>query len=456
MKITSIKSASIIVEHEEYRLLCDPWLEDGIYLGSWCHYPPLKEEVLQGFLEGGINGIYISHIHPDHCSTKSLERFPKDIPIYIHKYGFFDLRDLLIQLGFTNIIQLRHGQAAKLSTDLYIEIYAADNCNPELCGKQFGCQYLGNLEGSMQIDTMSVIYTACKNHVIVNTNDCQYGLAKGAIERIKKEHNHVDVLLTGYVSASSYPQCFENLSVSEKLFEKERLQSRFLSKAAYFARDLRPKVIIPFAGEYVLAGKLWELNNFLSPPPKEHVKYLLDEKLMGMGLRFYTYSLVTGGFIDLDEPEGTLLDNPDRSAYTQIKRLRYIKNHLKDRRLDYEHLPEVKQDLSDLFLFAMQQMHMVAVKQKINVEGKKVAIEPEGEDCYLVDFENPFHIEKCWRSTAIENKIMVIKLDKRLLQMLLLNNYTWNHAEIGSHFSFYRHSNVYDRTLFYLLNHLHT
>ena len=27
------------------KILCDPWIEDGVFEGSWCHYPPLKTKI---------------------------------------------------------------------------------------------------------------------------------------------------------------------------------------------------------------------------------------------------------------------------------------------------------------------------------------------------------------------------------------------------------------------------
>ena len=32
------------------KILCDPWIEDGVFEGSWCHYPPLKTKIEVKFL----------------------------------------------------------------------------------------------------------------------------------------------------------------------------------------------------------------------------------------------------------------------------------------------------------------------------------------------------------------------------------------------------------------------
>jgi UDP-MurNAc hydroxylase len=39
MQVTYLSSAAIYIEAEGVDVLCDPWLVDGAYYGSWCHYP---------------------------------------------------------------------------------------------------------------------------------------------------------------------------------------------------------------------------------------------------------------------------------------------------------------------------------------------------------------------------------------------------------------------------------
>jgi UDP-MurNAc hydroxylase len=39
MKITNIGGATAILEHNGKRMLCDPWMDEGILHGSWHHCP---------------------------------------------------------------------------------------------------------------------------------------------------------------------------------------------------------------------------------------------------------------------------------------------------------------------------------------------------------------------------------------------------------------------------------
>ena len=84
MKLTFLTSASVIIEDNGVKILSDPWLIDGEFYGSWAHYPPLEFKP-QDFDD--VDFIYISHIHPDHFSSKTLTKMNKKIPILIHKHN---------------------------------------------------------------------------------------------------------------------------------------------------------------------------------------------------------------------------------------------------------------------------------------------------------------------------------------------------------------------------------
>ena len=64
MQLKYINSASVLISEDDTSIICDPWLVDGEYYGSWYIYPPLKVKP-QDF--DNVNAIYISHIHPGIC-----------------------------------------------------------------------------------------------------------------------------------------------------------------------------------------------------------------------------------------------------------------------------------------------------------------------------------------------------------------------------------------------------
>ena len=91
------------------KLLCDPWIVDGVFEGSWYHYPPLKTK-LDDIQD--VDAIYVSHIHPDHFDDRNFD-FPKNIPLIILNEGPNFLKKNLIKKGFNNFIEIKNDQTVK-------------------------------------------------------------------------------------------------------------------------------------------------------------------------------------------------------------------------------------------------------------------------------------------------------------------------------------------------------
>ena len=97
MKQTFFQSSAVMIETKGVKILCDPWLVDGELYGSWNHYPPIDFQP-QNFND--VDFIYLSHIHQDHFSKKSLSKLNKDIPVIIHNYENKILRENIKEMGF--------------------------------------------------------------------------------------------------------------------------------------------------------------------------------------------------------------------------------------------------------------------------------------------------------------------------------------------------------------------
>ena len=104
MKFKFICNAcGIFIGSKGTTLLMDPWLDDGVFEGSWCNFPPIKTQ--HSDLQH-VDIIYLSHIHPDHYDDRFFN-YRKDIPILIldDKYNFLDKK--LTSKGYTNILKLK-------------------------------------------------------------------------------------------------------------------------------------------------------------------------------------------------------------------------------------------------------------------------------------------------------------------------------------------------------------
>ena len=232
MKVKLYRSATVGVEISNFKILCDPWLTNGEYFGSWSHFPYYDMDLNLNELNS-YDAIYISHIHPDHCSEETLKKLNKDIPVFIHSFHSKFLKFKIERLGF-KVKEIENNVKFEISKNVHIKIISADNCNPSLCFKHFGCADLSAKKGSQQIDTMCIIED--NKEVLINVNDCPYELAESHIKKIKNEYEKIDVLLTGYQNASAYPQCFENLNDSQKKIGGKMASQRCLDRALLFIK----------------------------------------------------------------------------------------------------------------------------------------------------------------------------------------------------------------------------
>lgn len=253
MKITKFGSATVLIETDDVRVLCDPWLTDGAYYGAWHNYPPIDLEQCDF---STVDYVYISHIHPDHFDPKTMNLIRKDTPVLIHNYHQKFLKANIERLGF-KVIELRNRTPYHLGGDTNISIFAADDCDPTICGNMFGC-ITSDIKGSMQIDSLCVINDG--KYVTVNTNDCPYGIAKDTLKQVKKYYPIVDFALVGYTSASLYPHCMMDYSPREMEAGIKKAKLHGLTSGLQILQVLKPKSYMPFAGEYILGGMYYKKN----------------------------------------------------------------------------------------------------------------------------------------------------------------------------------------------------
>ena len=442
MEVTYHNSATVMIEGNNTKILCDPWLVNGAYIGSWCIYPPYN---FQPTDFDDIDYIYVSHIHPDHSDEKTLTRLKKSIPVLIHDFPEKFLKNKIESFGFKTI-ELEHDKRIHLKNNIHINILAADNCDPQICGKFIGCPNLQNKVGSNWLDTMSVIDD--ENEVIVNTNDCPFDLAQFAVTGIKKKYENVDMLLSAYAGASAYPHMFK-MTEKERVIAAERKKLKRYQRAMNYIKLLEPKYFLPFAGTYTYGGKLSKYNYQRGEPELEEAfDYFVSR-------------------IDQNQSKGVLL-NPkesfdlttgkDSSPYLPInleKKKDYIKNILSKRKMDYEDDPEPSiNELKKLIQKSF--VRFESMRKKINFSSNtRIILDFSSRDLVVISCNgNGINFIKKDDLKKYKQYVKMF-LDKKLLKRLLegpakwTDQGHWNIAEGGGHIFFDRVPDTYELSLFY-------
>ena len=77
VKVRYIYSACVMISTPDVRVLCDPWVTQGIHDGSWFHFP-FFDDLFERIGETDL--LYVSHIHQDHYDIKFLRQYLKFYP----------------------------------------------------------------------------------------------------------------------------------------------------------------------------------------------------------------------------------------------------------------------------------------------------------------------------------------------------------------------------------------
>lgn len=383
------------------RILCDPWIRDGVFDGSWCHYPPIKTrpEDLKN-----VDAIYLSHIHPDHFDERYFD-WPSDIPIIIlnHKHNF--LTKKLKDMGYWNFLTAPDRGTIPFR-EFNITLYAP-----------FQKVAFHNAEVGNLLD--SAMYIENGGFSALNANDNTLTL-EGC-----KDLPSPTLAMMNYNAAGPYPSCFDNLDISQKKNEHKRILKRNFEHMALVSHRLKPKYILPFAGAYCLGGELSPKNEYLGTTTWEvcadYLKWVTPSKPIVLREND-TFDLISG-----------LSDKP----YVPIEPSKEI-----DIKYPYkeDEMPDENKLLNDMIQASM-------------LMGKRMA-EYNLSTNFQVDVLCGTTVRMTILNSGKEN-LLICTLDPRLLRRILDKRSHWNNAEIGCHITFHRSPNIYDPDLHTCLQFFH-
>ncbi|WP_049901285.1 MBL fold metallo-hydrolase [Natrinema sp. J7-1] len=452
MRVRHIKSSTVLVESEDTAGLCDPWIVDGAFYGAWAHYPPVELEPED---LNHADYIYISHIHPDHCHRATLERLDADIPVLIHDYNWDFLKHNVEAAGF-DVRELPHDERVHLGGDLYVNVLASDDCDPEVCGNHFACPWMAEdastqgIDGSTQIDSMAGFDDG--EHTVLNLNDCRWPMSRHAAGRVKQQYGEIDLAMLQYTFAGGYPQSRIDYSHEKLLAEREERRLQSLDNAAGFLELLEPDYYMPFAGSYTLAGDLAELNEYVARSTRTQARdYFADEDRVSDDAECVL--LNSGDWFDVAAGEQSAPYEPvDPDA-----RREYIETELADREFTYESDPMPTP--------AEFREYVPAAYENFDAKRRGIGFESETEVVLsLVDDQYLWFTADGGEHEIVEGlpertdrRRVQLEMDPRLtLRILKGPRYGhFNNAYIGSHLGFSIEPDVYERSLFYAMSFLH-
>ena len=385
------------------KILCDPWIVDGVFESAWYHYPPLKTKLSD---IQNVDGIYVSHIHPDHYDERHFD-FPKDIPLIILNKGPNFLKKNLINKGYSNFIEIKNDQTVQFK-EFKLTLYKP------FTKHIFEESLIGNL-----IDSALVLEN--DDVTAINFNDNQPD--ENACSFLKNKFKNIDLAMLNYNAAGPYPSCFDNLSTEEKINENKRILKRNFDHLCNIIPILQPKSVLPFAGAYIIGGKNYFKNEYLGTTTWDECADYLNRNLK---FNSKVFCLRENQTYDIRNQKQ--LDKYKKLDLNEMKN--YIQS-IQDKKYDYENdnMPDVSKLIDEVKMASTKLLERV---KKFNIQLKSnVFIKVGKENVQIVKGQD-------------SDRHLYCDLDLRLLNRILNKKAHWNNAEIGTHINFKRVPNKMD------------
>ncbi len=430
MKITHLGASTIIVEHKKKRIMFDPWLDDGIVYGAWYRWPPSKILPQQ---VGKLDYIIISHIHEDHCSAGTLKHLDKNAeviimdrrPNFVKKFLDYN------QFNFKKVHLIKPYEIKKVFSDLYVSFVEADEEN-----------YFSYL-----IDSGIVLKSNDK--VLYNSNDCLPSTK--AIKFIKDNFKQVDLALLPYTGVSGYPNCYLNLTHKQKIKEAKRVTIERLKLLEDTADKIKPKLIMPFADQFVIGGKNSYLNKYSPHPPS--IKFVSDYFKRKKDFKFLLLNINQS----YDLKKNKKSPNKKFKSHTNKEREIFIK---KISKVQYDNdKVKLNQAISEerLLEYASKRLFAEQLKQNYKTNWNLLFNIKDKDESkkFLIDL-NESKLKKLNGSFPKTNgkPCLTMNIDKDVFIMLLLGHMSWNMADGALFILYNRVPNKFDPKLYAFINYL--
>ena len=218
----------------------------------------------------------------------------------------------------------------------------------------------------------------------------------------------------------------------------------FLKQATDFVDLISPKAFAPFAGTYILGSRFSDLSEYTGVPSVQEATTAIQSqtktKSNGVVLR-------QGDVLEVADVEITRTMSENEISLDSYKEVIAAKP------LDYDNDNWDDMELTEIVGQAYQRFKNKT--SQIGFHLDTVVIIETGK----ISFKFSINDEPvfCIKSKTSEKRFLNISLDHNLLHRLIRGPRFahWNNAETGSHLTFDRKPNVYERGLFYSLCFFH-
>lgn len=424
MKIRFIANSSFeITTSSGKRVITDPWWEPGTYLGSWHNYPPVPDSLISELYKREPTIIYISHLHPDHFDSRTLDHFNRDTPIVIGNFKNGHLLRAIRGIGFEKVFECEFWEWNEL---FGVELMVL----PQFQSNSQGVENLIDY----QLDSSIIIRDSGYSFLNLVDNSMTLEQARDLRDRFGSP----SIAALPYSGASAYPHAF-NYSASQKKRKVKETRETALSHFRALVEELRPEVVIPAAGSYVFPRPLDSYNEFLQQATPEEIRMSLKDISSDSELA----NLDAGGTLER-EFDGWRISRVQ--VWTEKDREEYGKSLWGS--LAYEKMEIPKESSLPWLRILHRCAENLQNKQKFLSVYTNVLVK------ICIDQHPKLRFAFSLSASAATDDLPWIKfeVDERLLFLVVSGGIDWNNAEVGSHIKIDRFPDIYNPTAHTLMS----
>lgn len=433
VELEFISNTGFYLAHKKVVFGMDLWLTQGAFEGSWFHFPPHRPTK---YSITDCRYIYISHIHPDHCDFNHIKNAKAETTFIVPNYFDHLLARKLKAFGFKNIVSLEPEEERTLEKGLKIKMF------PQFINNLFHKADIGSL-----ID--SALLIQWDSRTILNCND-NYIDSVWA-EKLAKQYPEMDLAILPHSASGPYPASFRNLTAAEKEREAKRLQSDFINHFVEMTEILKPKYVLPAAGDFMIAGRHHTKNKFLGlADPKEACgRVNARQKTGAPGTK--AVQLDCGTVLDIDSGEVSGLEVRHPTAAEKWEYAEKLKG------IYYPYEWEENLHLADFDeLFRQARGNLWAKQERFGWKRDvNLYFVIDEIPAYEINFSKPEFKKLEGKLTQRKEPYMECYLPRQLFYQILTKRAHWNNAEGGLHIDFYRQPNDYIPEVHTFLSFLH-
>lgn len=408
-----IYSACVVTQTPDVRILHDPWFTEGIYDGAWFHYPEVKDPIAS---IGDVDLVYVSHIHPDHYDPTFLKNY----------FAVYGEKEVIIADHRPNHL-VGKMRADGIRASILSNVRKVGHTSIEIVPQETGSK--------SDIDSALILkyWDGDREHCALNANDIVFD--DDMTDTVVSRAGVVDILLCGYTGAGPYPQTYFDIGDPRLPVEAEKKRHAFFNRYKRLTSAVDAKVNIPFAGKYLLGGKLTRLNEYRGVADATEILEFDDRAMILAD---------DGGEISTVDLRPTGLRTTKYPLADVQRREREISAY----QMDYERLMRA------------EEIHQLPIKRLLAVAARKASKDSECVNDYFFVFRLPeeevavvnanrnadLPVVFVDASAPLPEPRSEINIDMRYLFGLLANVYHWNNAEVGSQYETRRVPNEFNRT----------